>query len=362
MMSIIGSIDQLSPSGATGWVHNTLAQDPIIVQAVLNGQVIGESVADGDRPDLADAGVGDGRCGFFLPFGFQVDETLLPFVSIRPLGGSVELPRTSITGYIDAYRALRARYPGAGWSRSMLGGLWTDRLDAKRRLAGKLATGAIAARLEQPVSDFMDMGFVATETALSKLPPKIITEAANLPAGRLAPKTGSDALLQALPDLLFQSSMCELARAIFEDNPIAAATTVVHGNGGFIQPTGIEALPSPAECAALVVTVGKAEGWVDFVVGSHSMPEFLPDGTSRWTLGAKLPTGLAEAMGSSIEILPLPPGKAYLVAPSTLFRVRVGADETALVVLLTPARQTPLRFLKEEMISIPHPSGAMLVA
>lgn len=360
-MSIVGSIDQLSPSGATGWIHNTVTQEPLIVQAVLDGQVIGESVADGDRPDLADAGLGDGRCGFFLPFGFQLDETLLPFVSIRPFGGSVELPRTSITGYVDAYRALRARHPGAGWHRSILGGLWTDRLDARRRLAGKLATGAVAAALEPVLGDFMEQGFVPVDTAAAALPAKLVAEAGNQPGGLLASGSGA-ALLKALPDAVFQPRLCEVARAIFEDNPVAAATVVVHGNGSFTQATGIEALPSPAECAALVFTLGDAKGWLDVVSGSHAMPEFMPDGTSRWSVGARLPPRLAETMGGSMEILALPPGQAYLLAPSALFRLRVGASETALAMLLTPARQTPLRFLKDEMLSISHPSGALLVA
>lgn len=361
-MSIIGSIDLLSPSSATGWIYNTLSPEPVIVQAVLNGQVIGETVADGERPDLVDAGVGDGRCGFSLTFGFQVEDALLPFVCVRPYGGSVELPRTSLTGYIDGYRALRARFPGASWSRSMLGGLWTDRLDARRRLSGKVAAGIVNQALEPSLAEFIERGFVACDFSSIKLPVNVLSAANNLPNGRVAVGTGGDALLRILPEVIFQDAICRLTRAIFEDNPIACATIVVHGEGSFLQPTGIEALPSPAECVAIVFTLSKGEAWLDVVSGSQTMPEFLADGSSRWTPGARLPSNLTEEMGFSLEILPLAFGKAYLVAPGMLARLRTPADETALMVLLSPARQTPLRFLKEQMISIPHPSGAMLVA
>ena len=37
---------------------------------------------------------------------------LLPFVSVRPQGGDVELPRTNLTGFSEYFRALHACFPG----------------------------------------------------------------------------------------------------------------------------------------------------------------------------------------------------------------------------------------------------------
>ena len=83
-MTIRGSVDSLSAEGASGWAIGSPGR-PLVVQAVLDGQVIGETLAEQERHDLLAAGLGDGRCGFALAFhDAPLDVELLAFVSIRP--------------------------------------------------------------------------------------------------------------------------------------------------------------------------------------------------------------------------------------------------------------------------------------
>ncbi len=111
-MSLRGSVDSLDVEGASGWIFDGDRGRPVVVQAMLDGRVIGEAPAELPRPDLASAGLGDGRCGFQIAFYDAVDPGLLPFVAVRPQGGDVELPRTNLTGFGEYFRALHARFPG----------------------------------------------------------------------------------------------------------------------------------------------------------------------------------------------------------------------------------------------------------
>ena len=359
-MSIIGSVDEVTQAGATGWIYNTLGQKPVVVQATLNGEVIGESTADGPREDLAEAGVGDGRCGFEMSFGFEVPRPLMPLINFRPFGGSVELPRTNLLGHIDAFRAIRAAYPGAGWSRSILGGLWTDRLDAARRLHGRVATKMLAPELEAPLLRFIEGGYLLMEGSLPEISAAAARQLGQLPAGQLRRK-GAEQLASLLPDLVFAPAYLPLLTAILEDLPMAAAVEVTRGNGGFQQAGAMAKLPNPAEALVFILALDKSEAWLDVVSGSHALPEFLADGTSRFAAPAAASINRARALASSLDTFRLRPGMACIMGPGTLFRLRCREAEAAFAVLLTPRRQTPLPMLEDDgPASQMHVSGALV--
>ena len=146
---IKGAVDRLDSDSAAGWLYGSDYTAPPIVRAFLHHDMIGESVADAHRPDLEQVGLGDGRCGFEIRFTRPIDPAYLPFVTVRPNDVDLHLPiPSSGLAYIDLINAVLVGYPSTGRSRSVLGGLWTDRLDAPQLLAGRIAVGATAAELQ----------------------------------------------------------------------------------------------------------------------------------------------------------------------------------------------------------------------
>jgi len=371
-MTIRGSVDSLSPEGASGWAFGG-ANPPLVVQALLDGRVIGETLAAQDRPDLLAAGLGDGRCGFALAFhDAPIDPGLLPFVSIRPRGGDVELPRTNLTGFGDFFRSVHARHPGAGRSRSVFGGLWTDRTDARRLLAGRVATGATPAELHETLRDFIGEGHLILREALAPC----LAPPAGLPAsGQPLAGAAARGLLEALPGMVFTAATLRLLRAILDDHP--TLHRVVPGldprRTGFEQPSAAEALPSPAECLLLVFGLSAQVPGpglrLDIVRGSHELPEFTPHGRSRWLAEApsdREPAALelAREFGASVETVAIGPRDIALLGPGMLHRLRTPpAGVVALRAWCLPARISPTRMLLPDHdggVQVVHETGAML--
>ena len=378
-MTIRGSVDSLSAEGASGWAFGSLGR-PLVVQAVLDGLVIGETLAEQERPDLLAAGLGDGRCGFALAFhDAPLDVELLAFVSIRPRGGDVELPRTNLTGYGDFFRTIHARHPGAGRHRSVFGGLWTDRTDARRLLAGRVATGATPAVLHDPLRDFIGEGYVMLRGALAPegLTTRDVAASARRPSGRAL--TAGDgpadaAFLEALADLLFREPTLRLLRGVLDDQPTVYRVEPLRDAAmrGFVQASTAERLPSPAECLLLVLGIAATPGQgllLDIVRGSHELPEFTTHGRSRWLaepLVDREPAGreLAREFGASVETLEIGPQDLVLLGPGTLHRLRAPPrGSTALRAWCLPQRISPMRRLTDGDANgavIRHHSGAIL--
>lgn len=378
-MTIRGSVDSLSAEGASGWAFGSPGR-PLVVQAVLDGQVIGETLAEQERPDLLAAGLGDGRCGFALAFhDAPLDAELLAFVSIRPRGGDVELPRTNLTGYGDFFRTIHARHPGAGRHRSVFGGLWTDRTDARRLLAGRVATGATSAVLHDPLRDFIGEGYLMLRGALAPegLTTRDVAASARRPSGRAL--TAGDgpadaAFLGALADLLFREPTLRLLRGVLDDQPTVYRVEPLRDAAmrGFVQASTAERLPSPAECLLLVLGIAATPGQgllLDIVRGSHELPEFTAHGRSRWLaepLVDREPAGreLAREFGASVETLEIGPQDLVLLGPGTLHRLRTPPrGSTALRAWCLPQRISPMRRLTDDDANgavIRHHSGAIL--
>jgi len=368
-MSLRGSVDSLGAEGASGWIFDGEKGSPLVVQAMLDGRVIGEAPAELPRPDLASAGLGDGRCGFQIAFYDAVDASLLPFVAVRPHGGDVELPRTNLTGFGEYFRALHARFPGAGRHRSVFGGLWTDRTDAARLLAGRVAAGATPADLAGVLRALISDGYVVMKSALAPtgLAAAEAALAESLDAGRpLDPRSehGARKLLEALPALVFRDVALRALRAILDDNPVVYRAALSRGSSGpFVQPSTVEALPSPAECVAVVACAGEEPAVVDLVRASHALPEFTGDGRSRWLVaGSGAGVELAASHALSVEHVDVGPLDLVLVGPGTLHRVRAPSGSTAVTAFCAPSRLSPLRFLSGEAgtFTVRHHSGALL--
>jgi Hint domain len=70
-----GSLEIAAHTLVAGWAFAGVEAGPVALSVVVNGAVIGQVVADRYRPDLAAAGIGDGRHAFFfrLPKGLPLD-------------------------------------------------------------------------------------------------------------------------------------------------------------------------------------------------------------------------------------------------------------------------------------------------
>jgi hypothetical protein len=365
-MSIRGSIDDLSTSGASGWLFAGRQDGPLIVQAMMNGTIIGEAVADQERSDLAAAGLGDGRCGFSIAFYQDVAAQLLPTVQVKPQGSDLELPRTNLTGFIDFLSVMRARFPAAGWTGSVFGGLWIDRSDASQVLAGRIATGATPADLETPLSRLIADGHLLLTGLHARSDTLAIDVGADVPDGvALHPRLGEgvDRLIRAIPDALFGETPLRLMRAVLDDNPSVYRVAVQRSDGeAFLQASAFDVLPSPTECLLTVTAIG-GPVLIDLVRHSHRFPEFTADGRSRWLPDGNAPAAIAVTQGASIQTTSLRPGDVMLLGPGTIFRLRPAAgDATALLASCAPARQTPVRFLlgRGGSFTLQHFSGASL--
>jgi len=369
-VSIRGSIDSLTTERANGWVFSPSDKGPIIVQALLFGRIIGEAIADEHRPDLAAAGIGDGHSGFGIVFYEPVDPALLPMVSVRPIGGDVELPRTDLTGFPDFFRAMQARFPAAGRSRSVFGGLWTDRTDAARVLAGRIASGATPPDLEETLRRLINDGYVVLRNALAagglSVGDAALIDA--LPAEQPldgAADAATRRVLEGLPGVLFRPMPLALFRAVLDDTPVAYRAMVHRGPAGaFSQPSNGDPLPSPAECLLSVVASRPEGAQIDVVRGSHALPEFTADGRSRWvSRDAATAIEIGIANGASVDTVEIGPNDMAVIGPGTIHRARGVGASAAVSAWCTPSRQVPLRTLARDggTVQVRHSSGAGLI-
>jgi hypothetical protein len=364
---IRGAVDRLDSEGAIGWLYGSDYTAPPIVRAFLHHDMIGESVANGYRPDLEQVGFGDGRCGFEIRFNRPIDPTYLPFVTVKPNDVDLHLPiPSSGSAYVDLINAVLVGYSGSGRSRSVLGGLWTDRVDAPQLLAGRVAVGACAAELQPALQELIHNGYMVLHNALAPngVSSKDIT---NFRAATSAYAADDEARLRSaltgIAGLLFRESVVRLLRAAFDDHPAVYRLDMLAGTGSFAQASSFEDLPSPGECVALYV--GNPDGAVriDYVRDSHEMPEFGPDGRSRWTgAGAEELSRFALEAGLSIESLELDAQDIAIVGPGLVHRVVAEHDAPALRAVAAPRRVTPTRFLSGDgsWSEVGHVSGARI--
>jgi hypothetical protein len=239
-MSIRGSLDVITPAGATGWAYAP-EERFLTVQALLGHQVIGEAVANMHRADLAAAGIGDGNCGYAITFYEGLSPLHLPFVSVKPEGGDVELPRVTAAGFGEFFQALYRQWPASGRHRSVLGGLWTDRVDAAALLRGKRETGAIGAAAAGAVDDLIQAGMM-----LLALPP-----------GRPGSwedegHTAEAGARRAFETALHAPEVVAALRVVLEDHPLVLSPGPVARRRGFASRARWPTCPRPpsASCSS----------------------------------------------------------------------------------------------------------------
>ncbi len=364
---ISGSIDKLTPQGAVGWIFRTDSENPCKLRAFLDGDLIGETVADLYRPDLHQVGLGDGHCGFDMSFGRVLTESQLPFIKIKPDTIDLSLSLTEKTIYLDLLHALLRDGTGAGRNRSVLGGLWTDRTDAAQVLAGRMAVGSCPAELQPMLHELIQSGFVVLPGVLA---PKGLESKDAAAVMSIEPRAKSSPavikeVLGGMAKLLFRDSAVRLMRTIFDDHPVVYRLERVKEETVFHQAAVVEPLPSPAECLLIYAGFPGGTTRLDIIRNSHEMGEFGPGGFSRWTTeGAKELGVLAEKQGLSIGEVEFNNLDLVIVGPGLVHRVVASEDAPVLRALAVPRRITPLKYLSGERawVEATHVSGAKVRA
>jgi hypothetical protein len=364
---ISGSVDKLTTEGAVGWIYRADSKTPGKIRAFLDGEVVGESMADRYRADLHQVGLGDGRCGFEMSFVRSLAEAQLPFIKIKPEAIDLSLSLTDKAIYLDLVQAVLRNSAGAGRNRTILGGLWTDRADAAQVLAGRIAVGSCPAELQPMLQELILNGFVVLPGALAPKGLQAKDAGALAQLDRL-PATGESEtepkeLLDAMAKLLFRDSLVRLLRTVFDDHPIVYRLDRVTNETKFHQAAAVETLPSPAECMLLYVGAPATVGRLEYIRDSHELSEFGPQGFSRWTgEGANELGFLAEKQGLSIAEVEFTNLDLMLVGAGLIHRVVGSEDAPVLRGFAAPRRVTPTRFLSgtNSWTEATHVSGARI--
>lgn len=313
---IRGSVDVVTTTEVRGWAYGAGYKEPVLVQAVLNHEILGEAQANIHRPDLAAAGLGNGNSGYAIKLYRPIDPLYLPFIVVKVDGGDVELPRAPTLGFTEFFSALYVAHPSVGRSRSVFGGLWTDRTDAAALLRGKVETGQMPADAAPVVQNLIYNGFTTVD--LSETPSEF--------GWRVV-------LSERVGDVLEDTALLLPLRAVLEDHPLVVKAEWVASETVPMQPSARNAGPSPAECVEIIVPFG--EGVVlDVVRDSHKLPEFTLHGISRWVSGGVTAVGLDQFM----DRYELQAGTAVIVGAGTIYRIRCAEGATVVRVTCLPTR------------------------
>lgn len=343
-----GSVDLVTSTKATGWLYDKEAGVTADVVAYLHGRIIGSAPSSLYRPDLEKVGFGDGICGFDLPFDEAVSSNDLPFVSVTPRASNLSIPRTSEDSYIDLVARLTRRHPGAGRSRTILGGLWTDRTDALQLLAGRLAAGTCPASVQSHVRKLICDGFSVLNAEQSNgLPNRVYELLTQSAKAQVEPR---EEALAVLASHLVTDELVDVLRAVFDDVPIAYAFQALSADDErFGQASRFERFTSPAETVAIYLPTTGTMGRLDHVLDSHEFPEFGRDGASRWSCEStsSLPI-IATGQERPVESLDLSPDRITIVGPGLIHRVTCSKPGSVLRIVFAPKRNTPIRFLSGE--------------
>jgi len=154
-MKILGQIGYWDESQIIGWIAHTSADtQPLELEVLIDGRVIGRCQVNVFRPDLLAQGHHGGRCGFRFVFPPDVDPAAARHARVR-FGGSGLYLEASRPRQLEPWRTGDKRK-----FRSAFGGLWIDRYDWIDILGERHRKGEISDDVADQVMRFVRDGYI----------------------------------------------------------------------------------------------------------------------------------------------------------------------------------------------------------
>ncbi len=175
-----GRLDTIKGGVAYGWAHEAGLAAPVTIEILVDGKSVGTCLANGHRPDLESAGIGDGHAAFQLRLPLEVQDAqqhlieALDAESRQHLDGSpvaMELPRALTEAEFDRQ---------APW-------LDADDHTFALAMAERLRSGAVSKDEAQRLTEFRNEGYAVLQAAvphalIDKLLADVETSWTTLPA------------------------------------------------------------------------------------------------------------------------------------------------------------------------------------
>jgi hypothetical protein len=308
-MRFLGNIDRCDESLVEGWLM--IDSDPankLAVEFVLDGQIIGQTVADKPRDDLKAAKLGDGNCAFSFPTPAFVSKSQADRIKVRLQDSVVWLQRADGPGPDQAIQRQATV--------SRFGGLWIDRHDWLDHLAAKHRQRELSDELSAAIFRFVRDGYLVIPGAvkgdvIDRLNREIDQIWSSPPPGMLIETFEPDGQMHySAPEITYRSGRTKLldlfafsplARrviankavvaflsAIFDDRPKAfqgllfhvGSEQAMHKDTAYVK---IDTNPMHLAASWLALEdIQPGTGELEYYVGSHRAPDFLFGGVSKW--------------------------------------------------------------------------------
>lgn len=391
-MKIIGHIDRCNNQYIEGWLFcPEMPEARFALQIYAGTQVLGEVTADIYRPDLEQAGYGDGKIAFSWVVPEVLPATAIQNIRLRLIGSDVYMvPRETIaqTEQKDTFS-------------SRFGGLWIDRANWIDILADKHRRGQIDDDTAGQIFRFVRDGFLVIPNAV---PPRMVAALndeidrfwAKPPEGLLIETFEPDDVMKYVaPDLRLRDGRTKMLD-VYAHSEIARRVTAAMAPMKFLTtlfedtPKVFQQLnfwkgtqqPKTKDSAyvkvdsnplAMAVTwlaledITPGTGEAEYYVGSHRAPDFLFGGVSKWMetftednarflesieedaakFGHRRASFLARAGDMLIWHADLAHGNARVTRPN--------ATRRSLMTHLTPAKEQPFyrRSSQHEELKMP---------
>lgn len=173
-MAIVGYIDFITNDRVRGWAADIDdTNKPIALHLIVDGELVGHTLANEPREDLARSGLGDSAFSFYCSkinaqANFKVVAMPSGIELAKSDNASIITPDKANTEAWLAYEDPYVYPAQTNQFRSQYGGLWTDQGDALSVARLKHRSGQISDEQLSLLLDFIDTGILRMEKAISE--------------------------------------------------------------------------------------------------------------------------------------------------------------------------------------------------
>jgi phytanoyl-CoA dioxygenase PhyH len=316
-----GHVDRIENGWVFGWAWNDeIPESPIEIDILVNGRRESTVIANLYRPDLEDAGKGNGRHAFEAAFQARAQAGEQLALSVRFSGtdqdvpGSPQMVSPRPQADTESGRAQGVNQLMGPTFRSRFGGLWTDLSNAPGVIDGKASLGWISAEEAGLLKRWVEDGFVILPRAV----PHDLIDALDADVERIWTGTSSDRCfveyydegsvlhpagpqykdkraklldlhghLESAREVIFSAAIQRFVSLLFE-RPLLAFQCLYFRWGSrqaIHQDTAFVKVSSPLEFVASWIALEDIQphsGELEYYKGSHTLPEYLFEGRHKW--------------------------------------------------------------------------------